>query len=484
MTFRKKVLLIIISLLLVAVGYVGLRAGRVLWYPNSEMRQSEQQDLMDNYYGCLRLSMLSTEELSKGDIEYFRGISTKEVEYCFRNLKDMNAFLEDAYGYQEALGMIYLYLDPVEIGKQYGGMARFYGEAYRENLVTLMSQHPETSFECVIPAYSAAYLSGLSDKERNNLETYIIDFFNVLEGQENVNIYYVGFEEWLVSNEANYIDERLYNHEVNSFVTALVIRDDYYALTRENLQERLNQARQIASDYGTAESSDLSGYEIVFLGDSVFGNYTDSMSIPGVVAGLTGANTFNCAQGGCPATNDEEALLSFERMVSRFICGDITELEDCVYKAGVQEYLEKHEDDKKLCFVINFGLNDFFGGHAVANVSDANDSKTFAGAMRNGIRMLREAYPEASILVMSPNQVIFFGNGTEPQSEVGGALEEYVEAARDVAGEFGVAYLDIYSESVITVETSEYYLEDGCHPGERGRFVLGQEIIRMIEEIN
>lgn len=103
-----------------------------------------------------------------------------------------------------------------------------------------------------------------------------------------------------------------------------------------------------------ASYSDLSDYDIVFFGDSVFGNYQDFASIPGVIGALTKASVHNRAIGGSSATQLTPDDKSFPSAVQRFLSEDTAEI----------------SGEKKLCFVINYGLNDYFTGYTVEQYRD------------------------------------------------------------------------------------------------------------------
>ena len=79
------------------------------------------------------------------------------------------------------------------------------------------------------------------------------------------------------------------------------------------------------------------------------------------------------------------------------------------YQLGLNEYLAA-DVNKKHVFVINFGLNDYFGGHPVST-DDPQDLGTYTGALRQGIAALKEAYPEAAIIVQVPTYTNFFSEG-------------------------------------------------------------------------
>ena len=109
------------------------------------------------------------------------------------------------------------------------------------------------------------------------------------------------------------------------------------------------------------------------------------------------------------------------------------------------------------------------------------DITTYQGALRAGIKKLQEAYPETQILLMTPNFTTYSECGKVQISEVGGVLEEYVEAVLSLAEECEVNVLDNYHELPITLENWKKYLADGCHLNERGRFLVGKRIAQKLK---
>ncbi len=478
----KKIIGIGSVVLLVLGIFLASRIARVLWYPATAQRQAAIEDLQKEYYSCFKLSLLPTQNFSEGDIEFFTGMPTKEVDYCFYNLRDVQDYLEEVYSTQEEVREIYLYLDPVEISDQYGHIARLYGKAYTEQLLSVISKQPDTFFGFVIPNYSAEYWSLLSDKQVQEAEKCIEDFLHLTELCENVKVYYMGFEEWLIGNPANYVDDRMHNREVHAFLIAQMLWREEYVLTSENVKERFALTEQIVQKKGSIKEIDLTEYDLVFFGDSVIGNYTDSLSIPGIVKGLTGAYIYNLGNGGSMATDDEKYPLHFGSMVERFLSGSIQDLEECTFKAGVEDYRADSHEGRKLCFVINYGLNDFFRSVPVDNPENPLDAGSYGGALRKGIGKLREAYPEAVFVLSGPNLITEYENGTRVSGELGGVLTEYVEIARSIAREYGAVYVDTYYEAGYTLENAGIYLADGYHPNHRGRYLLAEKLVEVCGE--
>lgn len=120
---------------------------------------------------------------------------------------------------------------------------------------------------------------------------------------------------------------------------------------------RLQQSGSFSALVQQAVSSpatypDLSDYDLVFFGDSVMGNYKDFASIPGVIGALTGAKVHNLAVGGSSATRSNGENASFNEVVENLLSTSSLSL----------------PDDDKLCFVINYGLNDYFEGYPLENI--------------------------------------------------------------------------------------------------------------------
>jgi len=222
-------------------------------------------------------------------------------------------------------------------------------------------------------------------------------------------------------------------------------------------------------------------FDIVFLGDSIIGNYTDSMSVPEVVKTLTGARVYNCGYGGRSAALGEKDDLSVDMIAQAIVEEDIKGIPaDTQVYAGLEAFFEREETDKKLMFVINYGLNDFFNGYPVQG-SDAYDHYSYTGALRAGVTALKEAYPEAEVLLMTPNFTVYYDYGEAVQSAKGGTLKEYAEAVISLGEELDVKVLDNFHELPINRDNFEEYLSDGCHLNERGRFLLGSRISEQIK---
>ena len=65
-------------------------------------------------------------------------------------------------------------------------------------------------------------------------------------------------------------------------------------------------------------------------------------------------------------------------------------------------------------------------------------------------------------------------------SEHGHQHVDYVEALIALANEQDIELLDVYHQLDINADNHPVYLLDGCHPNERGRFLIGQLIAEQL----
>lgn len=449
-------------------------------------RQPIQRDLVrfshENYNGAF-FAMYDVSAYNEDDFAAFRGIPTMKADYTIKGWRDLSKFMTGIFSSQNTVTNVYLGLDPAIMWD----MSRKDSVKLKENLekylAPYVSARPDVSFEILLPYPSLQYWADMKEEQmEEDLKAYQWTV-EALSVYSNIKIYFLGGEPWLIMNPGNYLDDIRTNAHVSQKILLHAFCDQNYQIVPENAPGMLDSLSGLVKQEKNSPAvyPDLSDWCIVFFGDSVLEYYSGSFSIPGVVSGLTGAETYNCGVGGIPATEDPNAKLSFNRMVTRFLEQDTAGLEDdSNYLRGLTEYMQTGHEGKKYCFVVEFGLNDYFGGHAVENPEDMYDIGTYAGALRTGIRALQNAYPESEILLLTPTYTALFSGGTEINSEKGGVLTDYVDAALRVAEEMNVRCLDNYADSGIDAETYGKYLADGCHPNETGSFLLGNGILEYI----
>lgn len=355
-----------------------------------------------------------------------------------------------------------------------------------EELNRHIGSHQDTTFHITLGAPSADYWRSLSNADRE----YAVADYRRLAGQladyDNVRLYFLGAEEWLFMNPDNYVSSLELNGDVALHLALLTYCDKRYRVLADDcgeiftrFEEKLDMAR--TSPVGKT----LSDWCLLFFGDSIIGNYSGSLSIPGAMAALSGCQAYNMGIGGTTATMRGDRDCSFPDIAERFMKREMSALAahpSC--QSEMSAYYSEEHDGKRLCFVIHYGANDYFSGLPMDNAEDPFDSATYAGALRSGIKRIQEAYPEAVVVVSSPVCVSYFSNGEEIMSETGGQFKDYVESARRVAEESGAVYMDNYEGLGLDVFSMEAdNMSDGVHLQAPGRFLYAQKLIELLENV-
>ncbi len=484
---KKKVCLIIMSLL--ALSAAALFYFRILYYTKDAQRASDLARINEEKPEGIMLSMMPTESYNAEDMGHFLGITAIKAEHRVENLYDIRDFLN---ALEESPDVVYLALDPVFIASRYGYHASFYERAYADTLLSAVRENADTSYRILLSYYSLAYWKTLSDKEREDAISAYRDFVNIFQAEPNVAVHFMGAEEWLIANPDNYETKNSCNEPVTRYLIAITIASNNYKLNPENMEEKFSMIRTMAEGKSTdpllayCEPSaypDLSDTDIVFFGDSVIGNFRGSSSIPGVVAGLSGAKTYNLGIGGTTATYRGGAGdVSLLGVVEAFL-NQNSSLFQGDYEQGAQDMKAFYDSragegkSRDTYFIISFGLNDYFNGLPVDVPASDDERFCYAGALRAAVVRLREGYPESRIILMTPNYSAEFHGGMDINAPGGGQLSEYADAVFRVAAEMDAEVIDNFGGVGINADNMGAYITDGTHPNERGRYVIGRYIV-------
>lgn len=470
MKSSKKIFLVVAAVVAIAAVTVC-----ILLIFSRRARQADLRYLQQTEYDSVFFSMVPYQNMAEDAIgadvfSHYMGMKTATVSRYLRNANDLNVYLKAALNSGNEVSHVNLELVPFRLGS-FDGM------------VDLTAAHPDITFHILLDAPSMDYwMSQSTGRVKKQLASYQ-EFVEALLAHSNVELYFIGAEDWLILNSANYTAPLVANREIAQHLTLLTWADAHYCLTADNyeavfagLKEKIDLAA------ASPASVDLSDWCMIFFGDSIIGNYTDSTSIPNATAGLSGCEAYNLAIGGTPARFEGPDVNSFPVIVDHFIKREaVTTWEDVICPQEMAAYYEKGHDGKQMCFVVNYGLNDYFSGAPVDNPEDIYDSSTYAGALRSGIRELRAAFPESVIVLAAPNFVEYFDQGQSRQSDEGGILTDYVEAAGRVAQETNAVFMNNYYDLGIDASNSWVYLADGCHLGDNGRFLYAQALLRLIQ---
>lgn len=460
---KKTLLLFIIIVIIIAA------AAAIFLYLFPKERRADYSRLSSEKYDTVFLSMYPIDNFHEEDFAYWRGLTTVKTSYEIPDYATLKSYLNVIGKSGNIINTIYLGVQPEDISS--------------DKLASLLQTYPGVRFEIILPNPSLDYWLKLSDSECNTKLNAYRDFTLPLLQYENMAVYYFGATEWLIANPANYTGDFLTTEKAALTIMLNADRDHAFLLDVDKTDAALEYlAAYIAENRITPPAyPDMSNHSIICLGDSVIANYDGSTSIAGVLEGLTNAQVFNLALGGGSATEAPDNNCSMNDIIDTLITGNISALplntespHDARLLENLSVYLET-ETREDLCFVINYGLNDYFSGLPVSS-DNPFDIYTYSGAIRTAVSKIQNAFPNARILLMSPNFTAYYGNGTEHRFEATHTLQDYADTVVALANELNVILVDNYNELGINADNHFQYLADGCHPNEKGRFLIGQRI--------
>ena len=459
-----------------------------LHYTNDEERQNDLAVLTEDSYDLLLLTMYSKETVKTYPFEYYMAYNTYKPEHCFENLADISDYIETALTLNESVFEVYTFFDPGIVSAAYFNSDTLVQRAYQKSLLASINANPDVRFVFLLPSYSLEYWKELSDQKiAASMDAYKL-FCGQFGTLENVDIYYFGHLDWMIANQGNFVEPTACTEELNQRMIALSIWNDAFLLTDDEIvacTEKLE--KRIAREKAAEPAVDLSACEVVFMGDSIIGNYSGSLSIPGALNALVGADTYNCAIGGQAATvaMPEAEVKAFDEAVDYFLTGKPEDafLQKEQFRAETARFWETSHDASKLIFVISFGLNDYFAGLTVGSPATYDDIYTYSGALYTGVKRLMEAYPDANVVLMTPTFSKDFEYGTAAQSEVGGTLVQYADAVLAIAEDLKISVMDNYRDLGIDESNVALYLEDGCHYNESGRYLIAEKLAELLTKL-
>lgn len=467
--------------ILILLAIIGVGAYRYMEYQKYEPLRNDYERIATEDYTSVFFSTFPVNNYTEEDFAYYREIYPLKSTYCIPDMETLNEYFTLVTQNGREITSIYLGVRPDIVSA--------------EDLLNLVDAWYGVPFEVIIAYPSLEYWQGLDEEEYTATLAAYKDFINTLMPyyednpwiQGNLSLYFYSGTEWLVGNPANYESDFNVNAGISHSLSMYSDRNHEYMLTLDNYEETLENFETLVNksrngETMTAEKGqtypDLSKWDVVFFGDSVIA-FSETSSISGAFSGLTGAHTYNCGKGGSSATMKNNSS-GIPAVVDAFLSEDLSGFgEDSQIYAGMSDYFENARKKRQKCFVLNFGLNDYYAGYRVRS-EDPYDTYTYAGALRTAVDKLQAAYPDAVIILMTPNFTSYFGNGLEPQSDVGGLLPDYVAAVNSICEEKELLVYDSYSRLGIDSTNHTEYLLDGCHPNEATRYTMAQGLAGLL----
>ena len=478
----KKVVNIILILLVLAVAGVGIH--RYMENKKYEPLRKDCENIANTDYTSVFFSTFPIDNYKEDDFAYFREIYPLKSTYVIPDYETLQDYFTLVTQNGREITSIYLGIRPDVVNA--------------EQLLEIVNNWYGVPVDVYISYPSLTYWEKLSDEEFNTTLAAYKDFINTMmpyyENDPwiagNVTLYFYSGEQWLVGNPLNYESDFGINEGISHSLSMYSDRGHNFYLTTKNYEKALEDFETLVSDCRAAKKADpkkkaypdLSKWDVVFFGDSIMA-FQETTSIPGAFSGLTKAHVYNCAQGGTTAAECDGSLPGLVNAIDAFLAKDVNAYaEDSGLASGITEFEKNAKKNRQKCFVIEFGMNDYFSGYPVRNENDPYDNYSYSGALRTGIEKLQNAYPDATIILVAPNFTNYYSNGLEPQSAQGGMLPDYVAAMDSISQEYELPFYNSYTKLGIDSFNFAEYLLDGCHPNEATRYKIAEGLANLFRQ--
>ena len=489
---NKKLLgvgIVAVAVVVLIVVFMGRILPEKAEWKEDPVRQAQVEttlsELNNQEVKGLLFSMYPLDTYDVSDILTYRGINTIMLPTQLNSGKELVQFLKQALKEKHSLEAVYVGVSMEEItalqgGSVQAGLVHMFADVFSwdDELLEIIKLYPEIRFHIMVeyPQITELYKKNIIERARQ-LKWYsdLTVLFSPQEACPNMILFLPEAEEWLVTNQANYLENGQPNYEAAKYVLGQMTCNDKYSVNLETRFQKLAGINNIIKGCEEVKTID-SEYTFVFFGDSVIGNYTDSLSIPGVVSGYTDARIFNCGYGGLSAAKKGADDIGFADIVDAFLTGEYVHYEEGKpVKEGTKAFHAALDqiDTEKLVFFISLGLNDYMSSCDLEGAVP-EDIATFKGAMEYGILRLQEAYPDSEVILLTPNYLGMFENGTEVHN--GHVFKEFVDTVIVLGEELDLKCIDVFHESGIDGETGKVLLADWVHPSVYGRFEVGKLI--------
>ena len=224
------------------------------------------------------------------------------------------------------------------------------------------------------------------------------------------------------------------------------------------------------------------GKKVLCLGDSI----TSFCGYPEDLESRLGTTVYNGGISGSKTIGNGGDIdkLSLYEISLAISTGDWTAQDLAVEKlnfgnTSINYATLKSIDFSKIDYIVlAYGTNDFALANPIGTDTDlAPTQQTYKGAINKSLELLKNAYPNIKILLVTP---IFRMSGTKDSDTydwgTGHFLIEFVDATIAVGALNNVPVVDNYRNSPINKKTASKYLNDGTHPNYLGAEYIASKV--------
>ncbi len=240
--------------------------------------------------------------------------------------------------------------------------------------------------------------------------------------------------------------------------------------------------------------------EIVFFGDSQIAHgRDDGTDIPSLLAQrVPNSICYNLAIGGTTASLEKSTSeinpenmksLSFVGMVNCLL-GKSDRNDTLSGYQNILNTMNSIDTANVDYFIIEYGANDFFSEVPLDNsLYDADQYHSYYNALKSGIDALKNACPNAKIILMTPFYGIYVDSSDNTYigdsfivSNGIGTLGDYASKVQFLASEMGLIYFDgmFATHCDLYLDTASQYLFDNLHLTLTGRQIFSRLLAHYV----
>ncbi|MDD3368816.1 MAG: GDSL-type esterase/lipase family protein [Lachnospiraceae bacterium] len=198
--------------------------------------------------------------------------------------------------------------------------------------------------------------------------------------------------------------------------------------------------------------------QIVTFADSIWDNFRDETGIAAQLDTLGDFQIYNCSFGASAASRMEEDSEETDKKVMTTLVDIATgHAGNVTPESYSHNAIDRVTFMRTNYFVLAYGLNDFFNGSPIRNSYNKLDKTCYTGSIRYSIETIRATYPNARIVLVSPNYIT-----NNPKNNYG-TIDNYISAVQELATEYGTAYFNPNEAIGITTDNCDSFLVDGTH---------------------
>ena len=242
----------------------------------------------------------------------------------------------------------------------------------------------------------------------------------------------------------------------------------------------------------TLKDPTLEGKSVVCLGDDLFAEISDGVSIASYIATLTGANVTSVSiEGATMAKNPDDELdpLSMYKLADAIASKNYKEQKAAANDLNKKSVtaavniLAEIDFDKVDMLIICFGSNDFDADVPLSS-SDKSDVSSYKNALGHALEKICSKYTKLQVFVTTP---LYCGFGSSDDSDTkknccDATLKDYADATLETARAYKLPAVDNYNGLGINSINLDYYYSSSRAriPNKRGLELAARHIAKAL----